>query len=98
MAKSIVWTEGYTAGFKAGYECKESELSNAKSDQALIIKTMIEERRTCIYVIEQDLMDHEEEEKYAADYIMALKDEVGNHEAFIAEYEEILAELNKKEG
>lgn len=62
--------------------------------KAQIIKTKIEERKLCIYLIESDLADHEEEEQYARPYILALRDEIENHEKYIADYEKELIAIS----
>ena len=73
------------------------ESSPVISDKELVLKTRIEERKLCIYIIEQDLLDHVEgDEAYTEDYITALIDEVKNHKNYIADYQ---SELSKqKEG
>ena len=55
------------------------------------IESRIQERRDIIYVIEMDLMDNEEE--YPEQYKQALKDEIDNHNNFIADWQKHLNEI-----
>jgi hypothetical protein len=75
----------------------ESESSPITSDKERDLKTRIVERKLCIYIIEQDLMDHEEVEPYDRNCAMALKDEIENHKSYIADYEEELNKTQKEE-
>lgn len=56
------------------------------------IKSRIQERKDCIYILEQDMMDDESFKLYSEDYIKCMKDEIENHREHIAELEsELLA-------
>lgn len=71
-----------------------TEPSPTISDKELVLKARIEERKLCIYIIEQDLMDHSEgDEAYSEDYFTALIDEVKNHKNYITDYETALNQL-----
>jgi hypothetical protein len=62
------------------------------------IQAGIQERKTHIYVLEQDLMDNgpEGENIYPEDYIKCMKDEIDNHQNFIADLESELKQLTDK--
>jgi hypothetical protein len=55
----------------------------------------IQERRLCIYNIEQDLLDNgpEGEGMYHEHYVRAMKDEIANHNAFMQDLEKELLTL-----
>ena len=58
------------------------------------VKARIQERKDCIYVLEQDLLDNgpEGEGVYSEDYRRCINDEIQNHKAFITDLEnELLA-------
>jgi hypothetical protein len=62
-----------------------------KEEQILVLETKISERALIVYVIESALAD----EEFPADYKLALKDEVQNHNLAIQEYKEELKKLQK---
>jgi hypothetical protein len=57
----------------------------------LVWMTRIQERSLIVYVIEQAIAD----EEFPADYKLALKDEIQNHNLAIEEYKEELKKLNQ---
>jgi hypothetical protein len=57
------------------------------------ISQRIQERKTIIYVLESDLADEEQEKIYSEDYKKCMRDEIENHNAFIADLENELEGL-----
>lgn len=63
----------------------------SKADRILILETQIAERALIVYVIKSDLTDS----AYPRPYVLALKDEIKNHNSAIKEYKRDLKELKK---
>ncbi len=66
-------------------------MERTKSEQILVLETLIKERALIIYVIQSDLMDN----NYHKEYKLALKDEIKNHKTAIKEYKAALRKLKK---
>lgn len=62
-----------------------------KKEQVLVLETQIKERALIVYVIKSDLMDS----SYPRPYMLALKDEIRNHNSAIKDYKQSLKELKK---
>ena len=57
-------------------------------EQKLVFKTQIAERALIVYILKSDLEDNRR--VYSKDYAKALKDEIKNHNAAIADYKKSL--------
>lgn len=65
-----------------------------KSEQMLILDTLISERSLIIYTIESSILD--EGDTWHAEYKLALEDEIQNHKLALQEYKEGLNKLKKQ--
>jgi len=65
---------------------------NSISLRKFELQTQISERKLARYSLESALLDTEPE--YSEDYRMCIKDEIENHNCFIADYEEELRKMN----
>lgn len=63
----------------------------SKADQRLMLNTQIGERALIVYTLKSDMEDNRS--VYSKDYMLALKDEIKNHNAAIADYKKILKRL-----
>lgn len=65
-----------------------------KEDQILVLETQIKERALIVYVLESAIADNAgEEHEWPESYRAALKDEIQNHNEILAEYKELLKQL-----
>jgi hypothetical protein len=63
----------------------------SKADQRLILNAQISERALIVYILKSDMEDNKG--VYSKDYAQALKDEIKNHNAAIADYKKALKRL-----
>lgn len=63
-----------------------------KTEQILILETLINERSLIIYTIESAIAD--DGETWHDEYKLALEDEIENHKIALQEYKEGLEKLN----
>jgi len=69
-------------------------MERTKSEQILVLETLIKERSLIIYTIESAILD--ESDTWLPGYKAALEDEIVNHKLALQEYKEGLEKLKQQ--